>query len=210
MFPSPGQRCDYNHCTALNYFFMILASETVVHWAKKIQKCFQLFIENSEEPELLHLTWTLIDQSWTVAGCWWHNAPWQTLLHSSKIEKHKVEASKVKLSLLICDLANKVPESGAVLEGRLAAGAALPEHLLGFMALIPDSLLGCSNKTKDHGPNLSHRSDMPFRSPGKPPRWTPSSPVQELGQCAGVGTGCGSHALRPINLFTGSQPDLEN
>lgn len=97
-----------------------------------------------------------------------------TLLHSSKIEKHQLEATKVKLSLPICGLANKVPESGAVLEGRLAGGAALPELLLGFMALVLDSFLGCSNKTKDHGPNLPHRSDVPFGSPGKPPRWTPT------------------------------------
>lgn len=37
MFPSLGQRCDYNRCIAVNYIFMTLASQT------EVQKCFNLF-----------------------------------------------------------------------------------------------------------------------------------------------------------------------
>lgn len=118
MFPSSGQRHDDSCCTALNYIFMTLASQTVFRRAKKTQKCFHLFIESSEESALLHQTWMLIDQLWTVVGSWGHDAPWQNLLYLSISEKDKLEAVEQSASVFICGFASKVPESERVLEGQ--------------------------------------------------------------------------------------------
>lgn len=43
MGPHPGQRCDYHRCIALNSIFMSPSCQSVLHRAKKIQKCFHLF-----------------------------------------------------------------------------------------------------------------------------------------------------------------------
>ena len=106
MFPSPGQRCDYHLCIALNYIFM-------TPWFmeqrkfKNISTC-SLHIESSEESELLHQIWMLKDQSWMVVGCRQHTAPWQTLLRLGIIEKGKLAAAEKSVCALICGWASKV------------------------------------------------------------------------------------------------------